>query len=277
MNIKLVALDMDGTLLNREKEIAPETQQAVARAVAAGYQVVIATGRNFLEFEPMLPQLEAVRYAVTCGGSSVMDCKSQAILASSAMPKEVAMELYGAIADDPMIFEVFCDGKIFDPKDRFENAAYYTQHTGNPIPANTRTTVEDMAIFLKELEKPIEKVHIYYYDNATRNAGWDKVRHLPLTIATSEDVDLDISPLNVDKGVGLSKLAAMLDVTADQILAVGDSFNDVGMFRYAGTTVAMGNAEPELKDMADYITETNVNHGVAKVLSALVDGTFFPQ
>ncbi len=277
MDIKLVALDMDGTLLSPEKDVVPETQQAIERAVAAGYQVVIATGRNFLEFESLMPKLTAIRYAVTCGGSSVMDCKSGEILESCAMIKEVAMDLYRAISDDPMIFEVFCDGKIYDPKDRLENAAYYTQHTENPIPANTRTPVEDMGKFLAELEKPVEKVHIYYYDNATRNAGWDKIRQLPLTIATSEDVDLDISPLNVDKGVGLSKLAAMLDVTADQILAVGDSFNDVGMFRYAGTTVAMGNAEPELKDMADYLTETNVNHGVAKVLNALADGTFFPQ
>lgn len=273
MSIKMVAIDMDGTLLNEEKEITKEAEMAVAKAVAAGIEVVIATGRSFVEFQPLLPQLHGVRYAATCAGALVMELASQTILRSGSMPLDVTQEFYRLLADEPMMFEVFSDGYVYVQRDRLENNAYYTQFSRNPIPPNSRTPVENMESFLKTLETPVEKVHIYYYDNDTRNAGWDKIRHLPLTIATTEPVDLDVSPVDINKGVAVKFLAERLGFQADQILALGDSANDMDMFRYVGTSVAMGNAVPELKEIATMVTVSNDDNGVAKVLNGLLDGS----
>ncbi|MFI3312463.1 MAG: Cof-type HAD-IIB family hydrolase [Eubacteriales bacterium] len=273
MSIKMVAIDMDGTLLNEEKEIALETERALAAAVAGGIEVVIATGRSYVEFAPLMPQLGGVRYAATCAGSSVMELATKEILFSGSMPLEVAQEFYRLLADDPMIFEVFSDGFIYVPKDRMDNNAYYTQFSRNPIPPNSRTSVENMTEFLANLKTPVEKVHIYYYDNDTRNAGWDKIRHLPLNIATTEPVDLDVSPSNVHKGVAVKFLADRLGIEPHEVMVIGDSSNDLGMFHYAGTTVAMGNAVPELKEIATMVAASNDDNGVAKTLYSLLDGS----
>ncbi len=272
MDIKLIALDLDGTLLCRDKTVCQETKTAMEEISALGVELVISTGRSLLEFRPYLEQLPMVHYAVTCGGACVVDCKTEEILGSSAMELGDVITVYEILKDSPVYFELFTQGKIFVPQDRLDNQDYYMEFTNSPPLSNTRTGMENFSQFLKDLTSPVDKIHMYFRDGQIRDTWWDAIAHLPLPILKTDPVDLEIAPNGVDKGTGLSMLAKRLGLEQSQVMAIGDSFNDEGMLRYAGVSVVMENGEPEMKALADFVTTTNDNQGVARVLRRLMEG-----
>ncbi len=271
MNIKLIALDVDGTLVNEARDVSVATERAVARAAAAGYQVVVATGRSHVELVELLPQLPDVRYGVICDGATVMDLQADIqLFAGQSVPKAVVQEIYGMVCQDVNMAEIYSGGAIYVPQDRLEHQDIYINTL--PVPAGTRTPVADMDTFLENCTAPVEKIHIFYRELAARDGCIEKIRRLPVDFAPAAETDVNIIPKNINKGVSLAELAKRLDIQHQEILAVGDSFNDMGMLGMAGVSVAMGNAAPEVQARADFITDTNDNDGVAKVLNALVDG-----
>lgn len=270
MDIKLIALDVDGTLVNEARQVAVATEQAVARAVAAGYQVVLATGRSYVELVELLPQLPGVRYGVTCDGGSVMDLQTgQLLFAGATIPLPAVQEIYSLVKDDRNMVEVYSGGAIYNPQDRLECQKDYIDV--EPVPEGTRTPVADMTTFLAARAVPVEKVHIFYKTIEGRDLCIEKLSHLPVDFAPAAEVDVNITPKNKSKGVSLAQLAKRLDIDCQEILAIGDSFNDVGMLKLAGVSIAMGNALPGVQEYVGYITDTNGRDGVAKALHAFLD------
>lgn len=272
MNIKLVAVDLDGTLLNNQKAISTHTRDAVARAMRSGIEVVISTGRNYAEFAKLLPAVPDIRYAVTCTGASVLDCRSRRELFGAPLSALDVRTAYEALRPFDLVFEVFQDDCIYISAEKARVYDEFMAVSTNPAIPGTRTAVADFEGWLAALDRPVAKIHMYFRETAERDRAWDAIGQLPFSILASDEVDLEIMARGVDKGDGLRQLTDYLNLDRSQVLAVGDSLNDKGMLEYAGTCAVMANGLPELKEMADIVADTNDEHGVAKLLDALSAG-----
>lgn len=269
MSIKLVAVDLDGTLLTPDKKISDITARAVARACCGGIEVVLSTGRTYSEFAQMLFKLPDVRYAVACTGASVIDCRMKKELFCSPLAADTVREAWNRLRDFDMLFEVFQDGAIYVDSEKAERLGYYMARSGNPGLSGTRSGRAGFSGWIDAQNLPANKIHIFFRETAERNRAWEALRGLRASVCSSDDFDLEIMAAHVDKGSGLRKLAEYLRVGRSEIMAVGDSLNDLGMLRYAGVSVVMGNGLPEMRAEADIVADTNARDGVAKILDAL--------
>ena len=272
MKIRLVAVDLDGTLLKNDKSLSPATVEAVEHAAACGLEVAIATGRTLCEFSHLLRQLPAIRYAVACTGASLLDCRTGQELAFSPLSAADLRIAWQRLQSFQVLFEVFQDGKIYVDEAKMPNLPYYMSASRNPGLAGTRTGMPGFAAWLETQTKPAAKVHMFFPDSAEREAAWDAIRDLDAFICCSDDADLEIMARGVNKGTGLARLAQYLHLDSSQVMAVGDSGNDLGMLQYAGVRAVMANGAEDLKELADIITDTNERDGVARLLQDLTAG-----
>ncbi len=277
MDIRLIAVDLDGTLLKNDKTLSPATIRAVAQAAAAGVEVAFATGRSLCECGELLARLPDVRYAVTCTGAQVLDCRTGREIFFSPLPTRLFQTIWQRLRDVDMLFEVFQGQRILVPGDAFRQVERFEAISGNPVIHLTRTPVEDFDGFVANLETPATKIHIYFPDTATRDEAWDRIRDLDVYSCTSDPVDLEIMAPGIDKGTGLSHLAGYLALSPAEIMAVGDSGNDLGMLEYAGVRAVMANGTEDLKALADIIADTNEHDGVARLLNELTTGALDPS
>ena len=274
MGIKLVAIDLDGTLLNEEKNITPFTAAAVESAMNNGLEVVISTGRCYMEFVHLLEQLPSIRYAVASTGASVIDCFTKKEIFTNGLKATDVQTAYGMLKDFDMLFEVFHQGNILVDDNKTEKMDYYMENTQNPAPANTRTGMANYAQWIEEMDTEATKIHMYFNAEAERDEAWEAIKDMPWSICTSEAYDLEIMATGVDKGYGLQKIAKYLGVKKEEIMAIGDSYNDRAMLEFAGVSVVMANGVAELKQKADIIADSNENDGAGQLLNDLVAGEF---
>lgn len=272
MNIRLVAVDLDGTLLRNDKTLSPETVRAVARAAARGVETVFATGRTGIEFAHLLRRLPSVRYAVACTGASVLDCQTgrEQVLAPLCAP--TLAEAWRRLRPFDMLFEVFQAGRIIVDLSKMPLLDDYMAASRSPGPPGTRTGRPDFDRWLQTQSAPAAKVHMFFRDTPTRDAAWDALRGLDAFVCCSNDADLEIMAPGVHKGTGLSWLARRLGLSPLEIVAVGDSGNDLGMLEYAGVAAVMGNGAAALRARADLVLPDNQHDGVAWLLRRLADG-----
>lgn len=274
MDIKLVAVDLDGTLLRDDKTLSPETIRAVGHAADCGIEVALATGRTYREFSHYLKLLPSVRYAVACTGASVVDCRTQEELFLAPLTADELREAWRRLRSFQVLFEVFQDGMIF--VDAAKPVEAFMAATRNPGMPGTRVGRENFARWIEEQERPAAKIHMFFLETAERDRAWDAVRDLNAFVCCSDAYDLEIMACGVDKGSGLSHLARYLKLDRGQIMAVGDSGNDLGMLHYAGVRAVMANAAPDLKQMANIVADSNEHDGVAKLLDVLTAGQLEP-
>lgn len=276
MDIRLIAVDLDGTLLKNDKTLSPATIRAVAQAAESGVEVVFATGRGLCECDELLAQLPDIRYAVACTGAQVLDCRTGRELFFSPLDNRLVWEIWQRMRDFDVMFEVFVGRELYVPADRFQQVARFETTSGNPNIHRTRTPVDDFDAWLASLEKPVAKLHMYFLTAEQRDAAWDRVQDLNIYSCSSNPVDLEIMAPGIDKGTGLSHLCDYLALDPSQVMAVGDSGNDLGMLEYAGVRAVMANGTEDLKALADIIADTNEHDGVARLLNDLTAGILDP-
>ena len=276
MDIRLIAVDHDGTLLKNYTTQTPATNRAVARASAGGVEVVFSTGRALCECRDLLAQLPDVHYAITCTGAQVLDCRTERELFFSPLHNRLLRAAWQRLRDCDVLFEVFMGSNIYVSEAQFQRIDVFEAASGNPTIHQTRTPVADFDGWIASLEQPATKIHMYFPDTAQQDAGWDRIRDLDLFICNSDPVDLEVMAEGIDKGTGLSRLADYLALNRSQVMAVGDSGNDLGMLEYAGVRAVMGNGRGDLKALADIIADTNEHDGVARLLEDLTAGVLDP-
>lgn len=273
MDIRLIAVDLDGTLLRNDRTISPRTVEAVARAARRGVEVAFASGRCLCEMQPMLDQLPAVRYAVTCTGAQVLDCRAGRVLADAPLSAGAVRDVWRRLQHLDVMLEVFQDGRIWVDEQMVPRIPAFEAASGNPTIHETRTGRPGFRRWLEGQTAPVTKLHMYFPDGGSRALGLEAVRDMGLTVCTSDPVDLEVMARGVDKGTGLACLAGYLDLPPEQVMAVGDSGNDRAMLEYAGTCAVMANGDGSLLELADIVADTNEHDGVARLLDALLSGT----
>lgn len=271
-NIRLVGLDLDGTLLNEQKAISAPTMQALEAAAGQGVHLVPVTGRPHLGIPALVRELPFVRYIISCNGACTRDEQTKQLLREKLIPAAQSRALVSLLEEQGLPFEILFEGVGYA-----EAWVYNTLIANSPhnsfLPRyikETRRVVPNLRDFLAPL-RGIEELFVM----AGRKEGVERIvealRYLPnLQLVHPGPGMLEITAAGVDKGQALLALAADLDITREETMAIGDSGNDLAMFAAVGLSVAMGNASPAVQACCDACTETNENHGVAAALHRFV-------
>ena len=259
--IKLIALDLDGTLLDPRGQITRETKAAIARARAAGVRVVLNTGRPIPEAGWFAREAGCDRLISCLGGAALVDGEQGETLRRWDIPEpagERALELCLGRGIELMIFAG--EEILLDP---FSKASLLRTY---PYPAfhDNARTVDDPLAYKRARGLPMTKIH------GDQNPGaypLEELAALPgIQLTSSNDHDFELVPAGVDKGRTLALLALMYGIPLAECAAVGDSDNDLAMLQAAGTPIAMGNASAAVKAAARWTAPSNRDEGVARAI-----------
>jgi Cof subfamily protein (haloacid dehalogenase superfamily) len=263
---KLIALDMDGTLLKTDKTISKATFDAIQHAKNKGVKVVLATGRPVKGIKKYLSELNLLSeddYAVAFNGAVVQTTKNEKIIAENLLSVEDIKILYDLSKKLKVNIHALTNDECITPK-----ISKYSLLEANmnfiPIKEvdfdtmNKDTTIVKIMFIDEEeiLDKAIEQIPKEFYDK--------------YTVVKSAPYFLEFLNKKVNKGVGVKLLAEELGIDMKDVICVGDHENDLEMVQYAGLGVAMENAIDKLKDAANFVTTSNDDDGVAHVINKFI-------
>lgn len=266
--IKMIGLDLDGTLLNTKKELTDHTRRVLAEAINAGILVLMATGRPFTGIPEELRTFPGIHYALTSNGARVLDTDHNKILIEQLLPMESAKKALRIFEKYDTLSEIYFDGQGYADAAKLDNVGKY-HHDPNMwnYVRSTRIAVPDIWDVIAKENRNMDKVQALFANMDERAAAWRELSELKeLELVGSLSYNIEINAAGVNKGTALVALGEMLGIPRESIMACGDGDNDVHLLREVGFGVAMANAQPKVKDVADYITASNDEDGVARAI-----------
>ena len=266
--IKLIAVDMDGTLLRSDKTVDRQTAADIQTAVENGILVSYCTGRGLAEMQDVFQTLPMVRYAVCNSGSVIYDQGEDRFLYRNGITHPYITQIveladrYDAMPHFLTDRESIISAADISRMEEFHMGIY------QPMFRQIARQVESMtAEGLRQTS--IAKINIYFRTAGDRKEVYDMLKDLPLQVSLSENTTLEMTAPSINKGTGLERLAEHLKIPMNQTAAIGDNYNDMEMLKAAGTSVAMGNAIPEIREMCDIVTADNDHNGVGQAILKL--------
>lgn len=261
----LIAFDMDGTLLDSTKQIRQDSLDAIHKAVEAGKVVSLSTGRCLPELRAFEDVMDDVEFFIAMSGALVFSNKEKIEIASTAIPPELVDELLEKTADLDVMIHLLSWESIIE-KDKVDNIELYHMAPYKASYEQCCILPESLRVWYKENPCPVFKFNFYCRDLEQRALIEERVKGMELEFAYSEETNLECSPVGVSKAEGLRRLCAHLGLNVENSIAVGDADNDLAILKAAGLSVAMGNAAPHIKDIADVITASCDEGGCAKII-----------
>lgn len=274
MQIKMVGLDLDGTLLNSRKELTPFTKEVIAKAINKGVHVLVATGRPFTGVPLELREFPGMRYALTANGARILDTATGEILIEHLLSKESAKKVLEITEKYDTLQEIYFDGQGYAKNEKLAHVERYHKDCNMwEYVRASRIAVPDIWELFYSREENLDKVQALFADMEERKAAWEELSECKdLNLVSSLKYNIEINAAGVNKGKGLIALGKMLGIEREEIMAIGDGDNDIEMITEAGVGVAMGNAEEAVKCNADYVTGTNDEDGAARAIVKYVLG-----
>ena len=277
--IKLIALDMDGTLFNENGEISEKDKETIKRATEAGVAVAVATGRSYVELPIDLLCGIGIRYAITGNGSAVYKMPTMECVFSDCLDIDLVCEILEEVAKLDVYYDVYIEGRVYRPESVTHNIRKMDMPTAvHELVEQSRIVVDDLVDFVRKTGKGVEKttINFAYLGNGVCKDR-DKTtaildRYPQIQYLTGGFHNWEFTRAGVTKGSGLKFLAERIGVAMDQTMACGDSQNDFYMLEEAQVAVAMGNASSQIKEAADFITLSNNESGVAYAIEKFVFG-----
>ena len=260
MNYRVLALDLDGTLTNSQKEITPATLTALQKAMDKGVKVLLASGRPAVGVWPLAWQLELDKrggYILAYHGGQIIDCATGCTLFQQQVPRQVVAPLCAFARENGIVALTYNERGVVTecPEDPYVQLECRINH----VPA---IGVKDLA---EEVTYPVTKFLLTGegdYLAGLVPVAQERFKGV-LNIFRSEPFFMEATPPGIEKGAALERLLNQLGLKREQLMACGDGLNDMPMLQYAGLSVAMANAQPEAKAAADAITLSNDEDGVA--------------
>lgn len=265
---RMIAADLDDSLLNDRLAISPEDREAVLRAVEAGVKVVLATGRMFRSALPYALELGLDTPLVTYQGAYAAFPGSGAVLYHRPVPMDLALSLLERIEPLGYHTNIYIDDSLIVEKMTAESRLYQSISGVEPVVAGS------LGAYLRRVGREPTKVLVV--------AGEEKLDRLreelkgdfegKLHITKSKPFFLEFMHPEANKARGLQAVADHYGIDRSEIIAVGDSYNDLEMMEYAGLGAAVANAREDIKRRADYVTRANTDGGVAGVIRRFILG-----
>lgn len=271
--IRLVGLDLDGTVFNNKKEITQPVKNAIQQAIEAGIVVLPATGRPQSGIAEEFLRIPGVRYALSSNGAVVKDLITGNKLYECCISPEIAMEVLKILETKNCTLELYVEGEAY-------TSAWSAQRWDELIPdlyirqyvKKTRIVVEDLKSWLAHTGKGVEKINISF-GNVQEKLEAEAIlkQRDDIFVTAGLPTNLEMNALGADKGEALLKMGEKLHIKKEEIAACGDSSNDFSMIQKVGVGVAMGNANAEIKKIAKIITGSNEEDGVAMFLQKVIE------
>jgi len=263
MTIKLIAIDLDDTLLDNKLAVSPRACEAIRKAMSRGVTVTIATGRMYCSALVYAKQLKLDVPLITYNGALIKSCLSGETLLHQPVERELALEVLDLCREHNWYIQTYMNDKLY-VKEQDEHAAYYQRFSGTPANAiGDRLYAAEQAPTKMLAMSTAEDIKAAYNIVKTR---FDN----QLTVAISKPTFLEITHPQANKGRALAFLADKLQIRQEEVMALGDSGNDLDMIKYAGWGVAMGNASAAVKAAARLETLSNDADGVAEAIEKYV-------
>ncbi|WP_027107534.1 Cof-type HAD-IIB family hydrolase [Lacticigenium naphthae] len=262
--IKLVALDLDGTLLNEKKIVSEKNKKAIGMLKEKGIHVILCTGRPLLGMKHLLEELDLNNpgnYAITYNGGLVQETHTGGTIYSKSFQFEEVEDIYQMSQTIGVPCNFIDLEKVYEPSYPEGRPSMYPEIM-NILPfekINGKNTPD------AEINKIVFCTPQYHLDNAIEKIPQSYFEKY--TLMKSRPILLEVLPKDVDKGNGIAKLVEILGIQQSEVMAIGDQENDLAMIEYAGIGVAMGNAIDSVKRAAQYITEDYQNDGVAVAIN----------
>jgi len=268
MEYKMLVMDMDDTLLRDDQTISKRNLEAIKKAQEKGVRVVLASGRPTFAMKECVKQLELDKYnshILSYNGAVIIDCKSDTIIFEKSLTKEMAHKLYDLSKEYNVDIHTYVNDDIIT-----ENSNQYTEVEANITGMKIRTiddfkkAVKGNVIKVLMLENPeyLKKVEAKLKDTIKDT----------MNMTISKPFFLEFMDKGIDKATSLERLMNKFGIKKEEVIAMGDSYNDLGMIKFAGLGVCVENAPEDMKKQADYVTKSNMEDGVAHTIEKFILG-----
>ena len=272
--IKLIAFDLDGTLLTDRKELTLRARRAIGKAIEKGVTILAATGRPMTAMPPEILNFSGIRYYMSSNGAALWDKETGTYIRQAYLTREQTILLVAASMQEDVWREACINGRSHASKEQFERLPdFFTTERVMRYVLDTRKPVERLEDYILTCENRIERVSFFTYHPDRLERIHESIRDIPdIDITSAVPNDLEIGASAASKEGALKYLIELLEIEPDEVMAIGDGHNDIGMIRLSGIGVAMANAMEAVHEAADFVTDSNEEDGVAKVIERFVLG-----
>ena len=269
MSVKILAFDLDYTLLNDKKLIPPENFEALSNAAAKGVYIVPATGRVYQGIPEELRSLPFMRWFITANGAYIYDAVADRSAARAEIPLAQALDFFTYCDGLDCLYDCYQDNWGYMAADMLKIAPDIIPDAAVKKMIQTlRTPVPELKEYLRQKGADVQKLQLYFTDMALRAELLDELpRRFPkLAFSSSMPFNIEVNAPEATKGCALLTLCGLLGIDPKDSMALGDGTNDLDMIRKAGIGVAMANGAPSVRAAADYVTESCNDGGFANAV-----------
>lgn len=287
--LKLVAIDLDGTMLNQYGIVTQKTKNSIKKAQENGIEIMIASGRPIDSVKTISKEIGSENYFISGNGSIIYDIKKDEIIYENVLKKQKALEIIKICEENSIFYNVYTEKEIIAKNLQYNVLYYHKENLTKSEEDKTHVNiVEDIYDYIEKTDSKVLKVMICDKHQTIFNAIMRKLKevddievlevsHMSRKIIRqgTEEIPIEyfyteISAKNVDKWTALEFLKEKLQISSDEIVAIGDNVNDKKMIEKSGYGIAMGQSAPQIKEIADYVTDSNIDDGVANALDKLL-------
>lgn len=272
MSIKLIALDLDGTLLDSQKKLPERNKKAIEACIANGIHVVPCTGRIAVGIPEEIRRIPGIRYAITVNGGTLVDMEENRILDEKLIANQTTLEIYDLLKDYHVMCDAYIQGEGFSERYCFEHMdEYKLPEIIQKLVRQTRTPVDNLREYIRKRGCMVDKLNLFFSDQEERAHARQKLEARgDILLSSSFSYNLEINGLGASKGEGIVRLAEILGLKREETMAFGDGENDMSVIGKAGVCVAMENGVEALKHSADCIAPDHNDAGVAQIIEQMV-------
>lgn len=287
---KMIAVDLDGTMLNSYGEVTENTKRVVKQTIQKGTDVIIASGRSIDSIKSIAEEIGSSKYMIAGNGAVVYDIKTNQILYEKYIPKSKAIDIIKSCEQNSIYYNVYTNQSIIADSLRYNVLYYYKENLKKEDAKKTRITlVDNVPKYIEEMkDEKIMKIFICDRTKSVFNSIVKKfseisdldvldVSHMSRKVIKHGTVDIpieyyytEISMKNVDKWYAIEFLMDKLGIQKEEVMTIGDNMNDKKMIQEAGLGITMKGSSPSVTEVADFVTEDNNHEGVAKAIEKFV-------
>ena len=248
---KLIAIDLDGTLLNSYGQISTRSKNTINQAIQKGVEVVLTSGRGIMSVKNLADEVNANNYIICGNGAMVYDVKKESLMYSNLLSQKKVLQLIQICDENSIYYSVYTKSGIITKNLNYNVLFYHQENDDNNIIFNS---------IIKKMKK-IKGIDILDVGHMSRKLIKSGTEEFSIEYFYTE-----INSQNVDKWTAISYLIEKLDIKKEEVMAIGDNVNDKTMLENAGLGVAMENSAPYIKEISDIVTSNNNEDGVAKII-----------
>ena len=285
---KLAAIDLDGTMLNQYGIVTQRTKQAIKRAQQRGIEVIIASGRPMDSIKAIAEEIKSEKYFISGNGAIIYDIQNDKIIYENTLKKQKTLDIIKICEENSIYYNIYTEKEII-AKNLQCNVLYYHKENLNKEEKNKThiNIVENIYDYIVDRDEKVVKITICDNNQVIFNSIMRKLKeieeievlevsHMSRKIIRQGSVEVpieyfytEISAQNVDKWNAIEFLKEKMQIKTEEIVAIGDNVNDKKMIENAGLGIAMGESTPVIKNVANQITGSNNEDGVAQALENL--------